>query len=170
MTAPVIAAIITGTVALLAIASSLATTWLNLCHQRQAEGQRREHERHMRLLDSALMAGVEFLVRADETTRAQQALQMATSSLQGAKSQGNEEFYKQTLASYTEIRQKAIAAWTRSETAYAAVRMLIPSASDQARQYLDLCEKADFPDARKDDREQLRKNVEEILRQAFEHG
>jgi len=54
----VLAAEITGAVALAAVVGSTATTWLTLRHQRNAEDQRRRHERHMRLLDSGLNATV----------------------------------------------------------------------------------------------------------------
>ncbi len=65
--------------------------------------------------------------------------------------------YKQMLANYEEARQKAVVSWTGAETAYAAVRMLIPSISGQARQYLDFCQKAGFPqDTKKAEREQAR--------------
>lgn len=75
--AAVLAAIITGNVAFLAIVGSIVTTYLTLRHQRNTEDWRREHERHMRLLESGLKGGVDFLAAADRTTRARQRLDVA---------------------------------------------------------------------------------------------
>jgi hypothetical protein len=84
--AAVLAAVITGAVALVAIVGTLVTTWLTLRHQRNAEDKRRRHERHMHLLDSGLSAAVDFLAAADRTTHARQALNTASISLDGVKS------------------------------------------------------------------------------------
>jgi hypothetical protein len=46
----VLAAVITGAVALVAIVGTVVTTLLTLPRQRNAEDQRRRHERHMRRL------------------------------------------------------------------------------------------------------------------------
>lgn len=80
----VVAAVITGAVAFAAIVATSVTAAITLHHQRKAEDKRREHERHMRLLESALKAAVDFLAAADRTTHARQALDTATISLENA--------------------------------------------------------------------------------------
>jgi hypothetical protein len=164
----VLAAEITGAVALAAVVGSTATTWLTLRHQRNAEDQRRQHERHMRLLDSGLGAAVDFLAAADRTTRARQALDTANISLHGAKSSGDQKTYEHFRAAVEEARETASAAVADAENAYAAVRILIPSGADQARRYLDFCIQADaHPDETKAERQRARQMVEETIRRAF---
>jgi hypothetical protein len=164
----VLAAEITGAVAFAAIVGTTVTTWLTLRHQRNAEDQRRRHERHMRLLDSGLNAAVDFLAAADRTTRARQALDTATISLDGAKSSTDQKTYEHFRAAFEEARESASAAITDAENAYAAVRTLIPSGADQARRYLDYCIQAvAHPDVTKVDRQRARQVVEETIRRAF---
>jgi len=164
----VLAAEITGAVAFAAIVGTTVTTWLTLRHQRNAEDQRRRHERHMRLLDSGLNAAVDFLAAADRTTRARQALDTATISLDGAKSSGNQKTYEHFRAAFEEARENASAAVADAENAYAAVRTLIPSGADQARRYLDFCIQAvAHPDVTKVERQRARQMVEETIRRAF---
>jgi len=89
--AAVLAAVITGAVAFAAIVGAIVTTWLTLRRQRNAEDQRRRHERHMRLLESGLKAAVDFLAAADRTSRARQSLDVASRTLDNAKSAANEK-------------------------------------------------------------------------------
>src|SRR5229473_6184284 len=89
--AAVLAAVITGAVAFAAIVGAIVTTWLTLRRQRNAEDQRRRHERHMRLLESGLKAAVDFLAAADRTSRARQSLDVASRTLDNAKSARSEE-------------------------------------------------------------------------------
>ncbi len=159
---------ITGAIALAAIVGSVVTTWLTLRHQRQAEDQRRRHERHMRLLESAVMAAVDFLAAADRTSRARQAVGTATISFDGVRSSGNEQTYQLFLAKLEGAREDAYAATADAKNAYAAIRLLIPSVTGQARRYLDLCVEADaHPDKGKADRERARQAVEETIQRAF---
>ena len=131
-----LAAVITGGVAALAIVGAVITTWLTLRHQRKAEDQRRRHERHMRLLDSGLKAAVDFLAAADRTTRARQALDSAQISLDNSKSSSaTQRLIDHFRAVWEEARESASAAIADAENAYAAVRALIPSGADQARRY-----------------------------------
>ncbi len=166
--AAVLAAVITGAVAFAAIVGAIVTTWLTLRRQRNAEDQRRRHERHMRLLESGLKAAVDFLAAADRTSRARQSLDVASRTLDNAKSAANEKTYEHYRASFEEARDRASAAIADAENAYTAVRMLIPSATDQARRYLDFCIQADaHPDEQKVERQRARQMVEETIRRAF---
>lgn len=168
MSDPVLAAVITGGVAALAIVGAVITTWLTLRHQRKAEDQRRRHERHMRLLDSGLKAAVDFLAAADRTTRARQALDSAQISLDNSKSSASQQLNDRFRAVWEEARESASAAIADAENAYAAVRALIPSGADQARSYLEFCIKADAnPDGTKVERQRARQMVEEAIRRAF---
>jgi hypothetical protein len=149
-------------------ATAAVTTWLTLRHQRNAEDQRRRHERYMRLLDSGLNAAVDFLAAADRTTRARQALDTANISLDGAKSSADEKTYEHFRAAVEEARESASAAVADAENAYAAVRTLIPSGADQARRYLDFCIQAvAHPDETKVERQRARQMVEETIRRTF---
>jgi hypothetical protein len=166
--AVVVAAVITGAVALAAIVGTAVTTWLTLRHQRKADDKRRQHERHMRLLESGLRAAVDFLAAADRTTRARQALDTAYLSLDNAKSSSDQQIYQRFLTEVEEARERASAAVADAENAYAAIRMLVPSVTDQARFYLDFCIKADaHPDEGKVDRQRARQMVEETIRRAL---
>jgi hypothetical protein len=157
----------TGIIAVVAIVATVATTWLTLRHQRKAEDQRRRHERHMRLLDSGLRAAVDFLAAADRTTRARQALDTATISLEGAKSSGGPT-YEHFRVKWEEAREQSSTAVADAESAYAAVRMLIPSVADQAGRYLDFCIQANaHPDTTRVDRQRAQQMVEETIRHAF---
>jgi hypothetical protein len=164
----VLAAVITGSVALAAIAGAVVTTWLTLRHQRKADEQRRQHERHMRLVDSGLKAAVDFLASANRTTRARQRLDTASISIQQAESSAHEATYQHILAALKEAQEQASTAIADAESAYAAIRMLIPPAADPARRYLDLCIKADaHPDETKVERQRAQRVVEETIRRAL---
>lgn len=122
----------------------------------------------MRLLDSGLRAAVDFLAAAHRTTRARQALDTAHISLDGAKSSSDDKTYQHFRAAAEEARESASAAVADAENAYAAVRMLVPSVTDQARRYLDFCIKANaHPDEGKVERERARQMVEDTIRHAF---
>jgi hypothetical protein len=164
----VVGAVITGAVAFMAILGTMVTTGRTLRHQREAEDQRRRHERYMRLLESGLKAAVDFLAAADRTSRARQAVGTATISFDGARSSGNEQTYQRFLAKLEGAREDAYAATADAENAYTAIRLLIPSVASQARRYLDLCGKADaHPDETKVDRERARQAVEETIQRAL---
>jgi hypothetical protein len=161
-------AVISGAIAGVAIAGTVVTTWLTLRHQRKAEDQRRRHERHMRLLDSGLRAAVDFLAAADRTTRARRDLDTAYMGLDKVKSSPDQQIYQHFLTKVEEARESASAAAADAENAYAAVRMLIPSVTDQARRYLDFCTQAvAHPDETKVERQRARQMVEETIRRAF---
>jgi hypothetical protein len=164
----IIPAIISGAVASVAIVGSVVTTGLTLRHQRKAEDQRRRHERHLRLLDSGLKAGVDFLAAADRTTRARQDQDSAGRVVGNAKSSADEKMYEHLRTNWEEARAGGSAAIADAESAYAAVRMLVPSAADQARRYLDYCIQADIhPDTTKVERQRARQMVEKTLQDAF---
>jgi hypothetical protein len=143
--AAVLAAIISGAVAVAAIVGSVITTVLTLRRQRNAECQRRRHERHMRLLDSGLKAAVDFLSAADRTSRARQGVDTATRSISNAKPWADDKTYQHFRTSLDEARERASTAVADAENAYTVVRLLIPSATGQARRYLDLCIQANAP-------------------------
>jgi len=160
-------AVISGAIAFVAIVGTVVTTGLTLRHQRKAEDQRRRHERHMRLLDSGLRAAVDFLAAADRTTHARQVVDTATMSIGRAKS-SDEQTYEHFRVMLEEAKEQSYAAVADAESAYAAVRMLVPSATDQARRYLDFCIQANaHPDETKVDRQRARQAVEETIRRAF---
>ncbi len=141
--AAILAAIISGGVAFLAIVGSVTITGLNLRHQRKIEDERRQHERRMRLLDSGLKAAVDFLAAADRTTDARQAMDTAAISLQGAKSSSDQQTYDRFRLAWEEARDRSTAATRDAWDAYAALRLLVPAAARRARRYLDFCIKAD---------------------------
>jgi hypothetical protein len=119
----------------------------------------------MRLLESGLQAAVDFLAAADRTTHARQGLDGATISLEGAKS-SDQQTYDHYRVQWEEARESAQAAVAEAENAYAALRMLVPAAADQARRYQDFCIQAvAHPDETKVDRQRARQMVEETLRQ-----
>jgi hypothetical protein len=162
----VVAAVITGAVSFVAIVATSVTTWITLRHQRKAEDKRREHERHMRLLESTLKAAVDFLAAADRTTHTRQGLVMAADTLGNAKQSADQQTYDQLRLAWEAARDSNQAAIADAENAYSALRLLIPAAADQARCYLDLCISADaHPDTKKAERQQAQETVEETLRQ-----
>lgn len=166
--AVVVAAVITGAVALAAIVGTAVTTGLTLRHQRKADNKRRQHERHMRLLESGLRAAVDFFAAAGRTTRARQALDTANISLANAKSSSDQQTYEHFRVMYEEAKEQSIAAVADAENDYAAIRMLIPSVADQAHRYLDFCVQAvAHPDTTMVDRQRARQMVEETFRRAF---
>lgn len=169
MTDPtVVAAVISGTVAVVAIAGSAVTTGLTLRHQRKAEGQRRRDERHMRLFESGLKAAVDFLAAADRTTRARQGLSAAYISLDGAKSSSDDKTYQHFRAAVERAQESASIAVSDAENAYAALRLLVPSVADQARRYLDYCLSATVhPDENKVERCRAHQVAEETIQQAL---
>jgi hypothetical protein len=157
-------AVITAAVSVAAIVATSVTAAITLRHQRQSEDQRREHERRMRLLESALEAAVDFLAAADRTTRARQGLVMAANTLGNAKQSSDQQTYDRYRETWEKAREELQAAVAEAEKAYAALRLLVPAVSDQARSYLDFCLQADaHPDANKADRERARQVVEETL-------
>jgi hypothetical protein len=166
--AVIAAAVTSGAVAVAAIVGSTVTTTLTLRHQRNAEDKRRGHERQMHLLDSGLKAAVDFLAAAYRTSRAVQGVDIATRTLSNAKSSADEKTYEYFRVKLEEAREQSYAAVADAENACATVRMLIPSVADQARYYLDLCNKANVhPDEEKDERQRARQEVEERIRLAF---
>ena len=169
MTDPtVLAADITGAVALAIAATTAITTWLTLRGQRNAEGQRRRHERHMRLLESGLTAAVDFLAAADRATRARQGLDTANISLDQSKSRSDQQIYERFLVKAEEAREQVLTAAADAENANAALRLLIPSVADQARRYLDYCLRTTaHPDEEKVERHRARRMVEETIQQAL---
>jgi hypothetical protein len=161
-------AVISGAVACVAIAGTVVTTWLTLRHQRKADDQRRRHERHMRLLESGLSAAVDFLAAASRTSRTRQGLDMASRALGNTRPTADEKSYERYRTNYEEARDGAAVAVADAESAYAALRLLIPSVAGQARRYLDLCIQADIhPDDTKVDRERARQMVEETIQRAL---
>lgn len=120
----------------------------------------------MRLLDAAIKASVDFLAAAERTARAAPAVEVASLSLDNSKSQGQEvyEVYKRRLE---ETQDRFYAAYSEAENAFAAVRMLVPPAGEDARQYLDLCRDADRRDLTKDQRQELRSEVERTVRKVL---
>jgi hypothetical protein len=105
---------------------------------------------------------------ADRTTRARQARDTASISLAGSKSSSDQQTYEHLRVMYEEARERSQAAVADAENAYAAIRLLIPSAAGQARRYFDLCIKADaHPDETKVDRERARQAVEETIQRAL---
>jgi hypothetical protein len=161
----VVAAVITGTVSLAAIAATSVTTAITLRHQRKTEDNRREHERRMRLLESALKAAVDFLAAADQTTHARQALDTAANTLGNAKQSADQQTYDRFRETWEKAREEVQAAVADAENAYAALRLLVPAVADQARRYLDFCLQADaYPDKMRADRQRARQMVEETLR------
>jgi hypothetical protein len=166
--AAVLAAVITGAIALAIAATTAITTWLTLRRQREAENERRLHDRYMRLVESGLRAAVDFLAAADRTTRARQGLDTANISLDQAKSSSDQEVYQRFLAKVEEAREEAFAAVADAEYAYSALRLLIPYVADRARRYLDCCIGANaHPDDGKVDRHRARQMLEETLRHAL---
>lgn len=164
----VVAAITSGAVAGAAIVGTVVTTGLTLRHQRKADDQRRRHERQTPLLDSGLKAAVDFLAAANRTSGEMQAVDVATRTLSNAKSSSDQQTYEHLRLKFEEVRRQSSAAVVNAHNAYAAVRLLIPSVTDQARRYLDLCLNADVhPDTTKVDRERARQQVEETIRRAF---
>jgi hypothetical protein len=162
------AAITSGAVAVAAIVASTVTTALTLRHQRNAEEKRRGDERQMHLLDTGIKATIDFLAAADRTSRAVQGVDIATRALSNAKSSADQQTYDDLRAKFEVAREQSYAAVADAENAYATVRMLIPSVTDQARHYLDLCTKANIhPDEEKDERQRAREEVEERIRRAF---
>lgn len=164
----VVSAVISGAVGSLAIIGAAITTWATLRHQRRLEGERRGHERSMRLLDSTRTAAVDFLAAADRTARAKQGLSTAYISLDQAKSSQDQQVYRQFRAIVEESRQEATAAAADAENAYSAIRMLIPDVADAARKYLDFCLAAEaHPDETRVDRERARQMTEQAIRSAL---
>jgi hypothetical protein len=119
----------------------------------------------MRLLESALKAGVDFLAAADRTTRARQALHTAANTLGNAKQSSDQQTYDRYREAWEQASERSQAARADAENVYAALRMLVPAVADQARRYLDLCINADaHPDMTKVDRKRARQMVQETLR------
>jgi hypothetical protein len=157
--------LISGGVSALAIVGAAVGTVATLRHQRKGDGQRRRHERHMRLLESGLTAAVDFLAAADRTARGRQALSVAHISLDGARNSSSPENYEHFRAAAEEAQQSASIAMADAESAYAALRLLIPAVADQAHRYLDLCIAANaYPDETQVDRQRARQMVEDTLR------
>jgi hypothetical protein len=169
MTDPtVLAADITGAVALVIAATTAVTTWLTLRRQGKIEEERRRHDRSMRLLESRLRAAVDFLAAAHRATRARQGLDTANISLDQSKSSSDQQVYQHFLVKVGEAREQAFAAADDAENAYAALRILIPSVADQARRYLDYCISATaHPDENKVERHRARQMVEETIQKAL---
>jgi hypothetical protein len=166
--AVIAAAVTSGAVAVAAIVGSTVTTWRTLRYQRDAEDQRRRHERQMHLLDSGLKAAADFLAAAGRTSRAAQGLDIARRTLSNAKSSADEKTYEHFRGEWEEAREQYSTAVTDAENAYATVRMLIPSVADEARHYLDLCINANVhPVEEEDERQRARQEVEERIRRAF---
>jgi hypothetical protein len=164
----VVAAITSGAVASAAIVASVITTWLTLRYQRNAEGQRRQHERRLRIFDSGLTAAVDFLEAADRTTHARQGLDSASRAFDNAKSSADEKTFEHFRMNVKEAQELTFAAITDAENAYTALRLLVPSVTDQARRYLDLCVHADIhPDEKKVERQRARQMAEEAIRRAL---
>ncbi len=83
----------------------------------------------------------------------------------------DQQIYQRFLTEVEEARESASAAVADAENAYAAVRMLVPSVTDQARLYLDFCIKATaHPDEGKVERQRERQMVEEQIRRALGGG
>lgn len=123
MTDPaVVAAVITGAVAFTAIVATSVTAAITLRHQRKTEDKRREHERHMRLLESALKAAVDFLAAAGRTTHARQALDTAANTLGNAKQSADQQTYDQFRMAWEAARDSSQAAIADAENAYSALR------------------------------------------------
>jgi hypothetical protein len=166
--AAILAAIISGSVALLAVAGSVITTWLSLRNQRKAEDGRRDHERDMRLLDLALKAAIDFLAAADQVTGARFALHAAEISLDGASSVSDQQSYDEFRQAWMEARDQSIAAVRDARDAYAALRLLVPATARPGGRYLDLCLQADPRlNAGRADRERARQAAEEAIRDAL---
>lgn len=89
--------------------------------------------------------------------------------LDGARDSGNEEVYQHYKARLIEAQEREALAFIDAEKAYNAVRLLIPTAADVTRRYLDLCNDADmFPDEKQDARERARHTAEEAMRTALD--
>jgi hypothetical protein len=154
--------------AIAAIAGSVVTTGLTLQHQRKAGDQLRRHERHIKLLESGLKAAIDFPAAADRTTHAVQGADTANISLHQSKSLQDEQVYQRFSAELEEARADTFAAVAHADNAHAALRMLIPSAADQARRYLDYCISATaHPDQNKVERHRARQVVEDKIQQAL---
>jgi hypothetical protein len=92
-------------------------------------------------------------------------------SLDSAKSSQDSKTYQRFQAVVEHTQEGAAVAVTDAESAYSALRLLIPAVADQARQYLDLCIRANVhPDEEKVDRQRARQMVEETIRRALPGG
>jgi hypothetical protein len=92
-------------------------------------------------------------------------LDTAATTLGNAKPSSDQQTYDRFREAWEKASEEVQAAVAEAEKAYAALRLLVPAVSDQARRYLDFCLQADaHPDKMKADRHQARQMVEETLR------
>ena len=135
----VLGADIAAGAALLVAGITSVTTWLNWRGQRNDAAEQRRHERHMRPLESALTAAVDFLAAADRTTRARQGLDVTQRTLSNARSGADQATYDRYLASHDEALRASIDAIAEAQGAYSSLRLLVPAVAQPAHRYLDLC-------------------------------
>jgi hypothetical protein len=134
-----------------------------------SERRRRRHDQEMRHLDAGIEHGVAFLSAADRLRRTAQDRSRAwyawDTAKHGAAAFGASESLPQAEARFVAADQAFADDMTAAQNAYNAVRLLIPSASDAAGEYLDLCATAGkFKHENEVKRDAARKRVEEIIR------
>jgi hypothetical protein len=123
----------------------------------------------MRHLDAGIEHGVAFLSAADRLRRTAQDRSRAwfiwDTAKHGAAAFGASESLPQAEEKFVAADQVFTDDMTAAQNAYNAVRLLMPSASDAAGDYLYLCaEAAAFKDENQVKRDAARKRVEEIIR------
>lgn len=67
---------------------------------------------------------------------------------------------------WDQLNEDSVEAWRDAQRALNAIRLLVPSAVDEAEKYLNLCSEAGYPDDKKGQREASRRTTEDLLRQA----
>jgi hypothetical protein len=128
-----------------------------------SERRRRNHDQRMRLLDDGLKHGIGFLSAADRLRLSAQRVDNAWRFVDGAKGQDAVvgEKARERLDS---DQRRAAEDLVVAQDEYNALRLLIPSAENAAREYLHLCGEATAHDVGQLKREEARKRVEDAIR------
>lgn len=123
--------------------------------------------RSNRLLDEKLKHAVKFFEKADKLRRSSQSRLVATMSLDNAR-HGDEKTFEYYRTQVEERTKESVEVFAEAEDAYNALRLLLPTAAEAARRYLDLCNAADpYPDDDKASRESARSIAEQAIRSAL---
>ncbi len=138
---------------------------------RRTETRRRQHERGMRLLDTAVEASAAFLSAAERLAKTRIGVAQLWITHDAARDQKNEAAFQENRMKLESARQKEGEVEAEADAALTSIYLLAGrEVGHLAHEYLEACRTAWYPDESRDERFRLREAVEDHLRRHLVDG
>lgn len=139
----------------------------------QAVRKGREHDRDMRLFDSATEAAVTFLAACDRVTRWSRRISVVVNNLNriAPTAKDDNPIWRLNQDSHQRMEEQREEADQEADRALTALYLLLPETGKVAFAYLEACRKAvEGDDPNRQERHRLRRESEAVLRVQLRRG